>query len=813
MASMNKNRHPAYFPYLYSIAASGLAVVVISVLEIVRGEITYHWAILASLTVITGALAIKIPGIDFRISIEDTFFFTNLLLFGPQAGCVTAAVQGLVGSIRAKSTSRRLEFTIFNVGALALSAFLSGRVLYGMLGIKPLFGSHHADLLAIMWPMGLTGLVHYIANSSSVAIIIALDSRRSISDVWRKNFRWASISYLAGATFAALIAANVNANNVSLLGSTIPIILITYLTYNTYREKVEEHNWRLKELNELYLRTVESLALAVDAKDKKTYGHVCRVRAYAMGLARLLGIKDANELRAIETGALLHDIGKLAIEDYILNRPDRLNSYEFEKMKAHTIAGEEILKQVQFPFPVAGIVRAHHERWDGTGYPDGLKGDEIPLGGRILIIADTFDALRSSRPYKMSYGIEESVQELRDCSGTMYDPKLVDLFIRNIDQLEAEASTAVKSMSELAFRSLIGKSDPGVQASNPPIAVIAPVSEPEITAELVSLSEFCISFARYFRLSDLCANLEWRLRRLLPFSACAFFLEHGDGMLSVAHAGGKFADQLRNLRIPMGSNISGWVAAYGQSLNNSRAALELQSLGEAVSSLTHVLAVPMRAEGGCFGTITIYGEPPVAFNADHLKILQTVSTWAAPAISEARRKPLSSSDESLFDPITAANHARCLAFLGAELIASCLQSSSHLSLVYLDLQNLHEIVELHGPHKGDSILRNAAETVRGEIREKDILVRFGMQGFVALLEGVRQDQALGRAQRLGQKISSMRISNLPRIVCRFGAASFPEDGATVFALLECALQALERQPQAQEGNADRKERKVLEFPA
>ncbi len=140
-----------------------------------------------------------------------------------------------------------------------------------------------------MWPMGVTGLVHYLANSISVAIIIALDSGRSISDVWLKNFRWASISYLAGATFAALIAINVNSMSLSLLGSMIPIILITYLTYNTYRQKVEEHNQRLKELNELYLRTVESLALAVDAKDKKTYGHVCRVRAYAMGLARHLG--------------------------------------------------------------------------------------------------------------------------------------------------------------------------------------------------------------------------------------------------------------------------------------------------------------------------------------------------------------------------------------------------------------------------------------------------------------------------------------------------------------------------------------------
>ncbi len=235
--------------------------------------------------------------------------------------------------------------------------------------------------------------------------------------------------------------------------------------------------------------------------------------------------------------------------------------------------------------------------------------------------------------------------------------------------------------------------------------------------------------------------------------------------------------------------------------------------GEAVNSLVHALAVPMRAEGGCFGTITLYGEPPVAFSEDHLKILQMVATWAAPAISEVQRRPHPSSGESLVDPVTAAHHARCLAFLGAELITSCLQSSSHLSLVYLDLQNLREIVELHGPHTGDSILRNAAATVRGEIRETDILVRFGMHGFVALLAGVSHDQASGRAQRLGQMISSIRIPNLPGIVCRIGVASFPEGGVTVFALLESALQALERPCQAQEGHAGREEREVLRFPA
>src|SRR5437773_10993027 len=130
--------------------------------------------------------------------------------------------------------------------------------------------------------------------------------------------------------------------------------------------------------------------MAVDAKDHTTYGHIRRVRAYAMVLAKLRGITDAAELMAIETGSLLHDIGKEASDDYILNKPGRLSKQEFEKMKTHAPVGHEILQQIKFAFPVAEYVRYHHARWDGTGYPDGLKGEAIPLGARIISISDAF---------------------------------------------------------------------------------------------------------------------------------------------------------------------------------------------------------------------------------------------------------------------------------------------------------------------------------------------------------------------------------------------------------------------------------------
>jgi putative nucleotidyltransferase with HDIG domain len=635
---MNKDYHPAYFPYLCFVVLCGLTVLILSISEMVRGSITYHWMILASLTAITSALAIKIPELDLRISVADTFLFINLVLFGLQAGTITAALLGLAGSIRAKSADRRLHFALFNMGALALSAYVSGQLFFRMLGTARLFGGPDMSLGQIMLPMCVLALTFYLCNSGSVATIIALELRKSIYRVWTENFRWTHVTYFTAAAVAALIVINVRSISPIMVGATIPIILITYITFHSHKQRIEEGIRRIQELSKLYLRTVETLALAVDAKDQTTYGHVRRVHAYAMGLARLRGISDANELLAIETGSLLHDIGKLAVDDYILNKPDQLSHQELEKMKAHTIAGEEILNHVEFPYPVSKIVRAHHERWDGKGYPDGLKGEQIPIGARMLAIVDSFDAMRSPRQYKVARTIQECVQELRGAAGSMYDPDLVELFTKNIDHLVAEATEAVGNMRELSFRAYSGKSDSGSGTTESSAIPPIPDIESEANAELVSLDEFCTTLGKGLCLSDLLVHLDCRLRRLLRFSSCAFFLDDGDGSLRVAHAGGKFSDKLQNLRIGLGSGISGWVAAYGHPVMNSKAALEFKDLRGDFGSLVHALVVPLSQNEICLGTISLYSVADTPFIDDHLRILQMAAKRVAPLVAEARRR-------------------------------------------------------------------------------------------------------------------------------------------------------------------------------
>src|SRR5262249_7710768 len=210
----------------------------------------------------------------------------------------------------------------------------------------------------------------------------------------------------------------------------VPLLVVLYFTFSTSMGRVRDANKHLKELNSLYMATIETLAMAIDAKDQITHGHIRRVQLYAVGLAKSMGVKDEAQIRAIEAAALLHDMGKLAVPEYILNKPGPLTAAEFEKMKLHASIGADILSAIDFPYPVVPIVRHHHENWDGTGYPSGLKATEIPIGARILAVVDCFDALTSDRPYRPRLPDQDALHILAERRGTMYDPLIVDTFTR-----------------------------------------------------------------------------------------------------------------------------------------------------------------------------------------------------------------------------------------------------------------------------------------------------------------------------------------------------------------------------------------------
>src|SRR6202035_1842861 len=211
-------------------------------------------------------------------------------------------------------------------------------------------------------------------------------------------------------------------------------------SYRLYLGKLEDQKRHVEEIANLHLRTIEALALAIEAKDQTTHDHLQRVRIYAIEVAKELGM-TGTDLEALHAAALLHDIGKLAVPEHIISKPGRLTPEEFEKMKIHPIVGAEILERVQFPYPVVPIVRAHHEKWDGTGYPYGLRGEEIPIGARILAAVDCLDALASDRQYRRALPLEDAMARVAAESGTAFDPKVIQALRARYRELEARAKT------------------------------------------------------------------------------------------------------------------------------------------------------------------------------------------------------------------------------------------------------------------------------------------------------------------------------------------------------------------------------------
>ncbi len=247
----------------------------------------------------------------------------------------------------------------------------------------------------------------------------------------------AAVAYLIGITFGWMT---------SLL--LIPMVYTIYRTYSSQMEFVRDREQHAKDTEALHLRTIEGLAMAIEAKDQNTHKHLLRVRVYVAELGKLMGLEEPI-MQALLIASYLHDIGKLAVPEFIINKPGKLTQEEFEKMKIHPVVGADILERVRFPYPVVPIVRSHHESWDGSGYPDGLKGEAIPIGARLLTAVDCFDALASERPYRKALPLPEAMEFLKARAGIQFDPQIVELLERHYLALEEKAREQIGHIEPL----------------------------------------------------------------------------------------------------------------------------------------------------------------------------------------------------------------------------------------------------------------------------------------------------------------------------------------------------------------------------
>src|SRR5579863_588199 len=291
--------------------------------------------------------------------------------------------------------------------------------------------------------------VFFVMNTFPVAMAIALTEQKPLRRVWTDCYFWSFPYYLLGAAIAGVGSAisRYVGWQTSLL--VVPIVYLVYRSYYLYLGRMEDEKKHAEEMASLHLRTIEALALAIEAKDHTTRDHLQRVQVYAVEVGKELCL-DESQLEALRAAALLHDIGKLAVPEHIISKPGKLTREEFEKMKIHPIVGAEILERVRFPHPVTPIVRSHHERWDGTGYPDGLRGQSIPIGARILAAVDSLDALASHRQYRRALPLDEAMSKVSADSGKAFDPQVIEVLQRRYIELESLATSKEPDTAKLS---------------------------------------------------------------------------------------------------------------------------------------------------------------------------------------------------------------------------------------------------------------------------------------------------------------------------------------------------------------------------
>jgi diguanylate cyclase (GGDEF)-like protein/putative nucleotidyltransferase with HDIG domain len=582
----------------------------------------------------------------------------------------------------------------------------------------------------------------------------------------------------------------------------LPLVYWVYRSYHLYlaklateKKQVEIEKRNAEEVASLHLRTIESLALAIEAKDHTSHQHLQRVRVFAVAVAKELGFPE-EEIEALRAAALLHDIGKLAIPEHIINKPGRLTPEEFEKMKIHALVGAEILQRVAFPYPVAPIVRSHHERWDGTGYPDGLKGEQIPMGARVLAAVDCLDALASHRQYRSAMSLDTAMEKVASMSGSAFEPRIVEILKRRYRELEIMVqSDSMPAEETTRPTSAHVRIDAGLE----PAAGFehsAPLPSPANDADFLSsiasarqeaqtMFELSQDLGNSLSLGETLSVLSMRLRKMIPYDSMAVFLLKDGRLLPELVSGDNFR-LLSSLNVGLGEGLCGWVAEKRKPIVNGNPEAEAGYVSDPAkfTRLRSTLAVPLEGLNGVVGVLAMYCADRDAFSADHLRILLAVSSKIALSVENALKYQLAE-DSATTDYLTGLPNARSLFVHLTRELARCRRTGTSLAVMVCDLDNFKQINDLYGHLEGDNLLKDFACHLKETCRDYDYVARMGGDEFVIVAPGLSPHASSEKASRLHQLAvdSGKKIAGRDLVGLSVGTAFCPEDSFDIERLL------------------------------
>jgi putative nucleotidyltransferase with HDIG domain len=589
---------------------------------------------------ISSNMKVPMPKSNGTMSVDFPFILLGIVQLAP-GQAVLLAVASVIAQCRVKVVKAfTLVQILFNIANVTMATALACHTYAASLRLL------HGEVAPAL-TVAVT--VYFLANTVPLALVLGWESGTSPLQQWRDEFPWYFPFYLVGAMLAAL--ANFIGDHYGWLTSML-LIPMAYTIYRAYRAQIEilrDRERHIVETEALHLRTIEGLAMAIEAKDRNTHRHLMRVRVYVSELGRLMGLDEAT-MKALVTASYLHDIGKLAVPEYIINKPGRLTPEEFEKMKIHPVVGADILERVRFPYPVVPIVRGHHEAWDGSGYPDGLRAQEIPIGARILTAVDCLDALASERPYRRAMPLDEAMAFVKEKAGAQFDPDVVRLLESHYPRLERMAREKTEDIQPLNTDLFISRGKAPGNGYEPEKSALGG-GENGFTAPAGAagaLRELRMGLKRARGVRETGAVLAHVLQTRVSFDCIAVYTRTGTA-IRAQYMNGRCECAFSSRAIPMGEGVSGWVAENARSIVNGNPTVEPNFVPEAglFTPESSTLAVALfTANGVALGTVALYAREAAAFSKDHLQLLEGTMPEFAMALESAMRAELTAAKET-----------------------------------------------------------------------------------------------------------------------------------------------------------------------
>jgi putative nucleotidyltransferase with HDIG domain len=774
------------------IAAILLVTAFVRLFSIGSGDLLILAALAVVIALTSARHPIRFPGTHSSVSISEGLTFLGVMMLGPPWGALLAALDQILASHRLKL---RPSLCLFNVSNHMLSMSVAAKVYYfvALQANRPdLEAGIGQSLVGFAMPLIALAFTHYTLHLSVVGLMSHLTHGAKFWETVRDTFPWEPVTYLAGATVAGLINYAFTKHGAFITAVTLvlvlPVPIIIYYTFKTYHDKLGEKQHNYENLTNIYDSIIEMLAMAIDAKDDVTHDHLQRVKLFARRMGELVRLTDL-EIEALKAGALLHDIGKIGVPAYILNKPGKLTEHEFEQMKMHTVIGADMLSNIDFRFPVVPIVRHHHERWDGQGYPDGLEGEAIPITARILTLVDNYDALRSDRPYKTGMSREDALSYIAENAGKFFDPNLVKIFLSVVDELDSEAEAFKPAAVDKAvlFRpAAMAKAGPAAGYFTPPPldrAAAALTSIAETNQRVTALYSMSRTLPSALSLEDTVAILSSRLAALIPFTTCAISIfDASRSEFEIVHAVGLHADKFLRRCQPVSAGITGWVITNQRAMYNTNPVLDLGFLGTAIADEYKGVIVFPLVKGIVIGAISLYSTEIETYASQHIQLMESISEPASDAVynslayQQAQRAAV---------PDRATPYSNLV--LSKEMDRERARSQrcgTPLSLVVVSVNNLNGAAASMNS-TSEQIMARLGEVLKQQVRETDIVAPQTDNAFVALLPDSGQTEA-GEV-RIRMREAIYKTPGLLGIEVSLGSATSPDDGDSFEELLQASL--------------------------